>query len=486
MKTFVLSLFCVACVSAAVAADVDSYEKILATGDAKECVALAKVYYDGAEVTQDYEKAARLYHTAATEGNAEARYMMSLMYSEGTGVKERPDKAFAWAYSAANMGHVDAANLLGFYYSQGYGVARDEKLATLWFEKAAVKGSAKAQFNLGSSYDLGLGVPPNPSLAVDWYGKAASQGDPRGQLALGNCFEIGKGVVRNKPLAVAWYKKAAEQDYTPAQLKLAKCYEKGIGVAIDPAAAASLYREASESGNPGALLEYGFCLELGKGVEKEETLAREMYTKAAEAGVALAKQRLAYLDWDDEAAASRAEGMKATTLVFKGLYLGMPIQDAAITLEKRLREMGQDEMIFVQEENPIQVIRKDVNIEVIAKQEGLVDSIYLSNRAADRLFDTADSSNPEFIKTFVDAYDIKDAVQVIDNSPIFNGGKPVGSQKRFVYRHSSGYELSFYDSYAFHTIGTTESCLATGACKPVGSFSIKKIASEEERAANFN
>lgn len=486
MKTFVLGLVFLASASGAFAAGADSYEKILSTGSTQERVDLAEVFYDGVGVAQDYDKAARLYHKAAAEGNAEARYRMSLMYSEGTGVKERPDKAFAWAYSAANMGHVDAANLLGYYYSEGYGVARNEKLATMWFQKAAEKGSAKAQVNLGSSYEFGLGVPQNLSLAMEWYGKAASQGDPRGQLALGMCFEVAKGTVRNKPLAAAWYKKAAEQGFTPAQLELARCYEKGIGLAVNRAAAASWYRKAADSGDPQALLEYGFCLEMGKGVGKDEAKARDVYAKAAESGVDFAKQRLAYLDRDEDAAASRAEAMKGTTVVFKGLYLGMPIQDAAITLEKRLREMGQDDMLFVEAANKIQVVKKGVEIEIEAKHDGVVDSIYLSNRVADRLFDTADSPNPEFIKTFVEAYGVNDVTQIIDTALIFSGETPVGNQKRFVYRHSSGYELSFYDSYAFHTIGTTESCLATGACKPIGSFSIRKIASEEERAAKFN
>lgn len=523
MKNFLICFACVSIVSVANAADVDSYEKILSKGSIKECVALAKAFYEGVEAPKDFEKAARLYHKAAAEGSAEAQYRMSLMYSEGAGLKERPDKAYAWAFSAAKMGHAEARNLLGVYYSQGYGVERDDRLAVEWFEKGASKGNAKAQFNLGASYEFGTGVqkdpakavmwysksaeqgcvaaqyslgtcyefgigaPVNPGLAAEWYSKAASQGDPRGQLAFGVCLELGKGAARNPALATAWYREAADQGYTPAQLRLAQCYEKGIGVPVNQAAATEFYRRASlESGDQNALLEYAMRLETGKGVAKNEALARTVYATAVTAGVDRAQQRLFYLDRDEPAAVAAAEAMKSQTVVFKGLYLGMPIQDAATTLEKRLREVGGHEMLFVTEEKGMKVVKSGVEIEITADANGHVNYLYLSNKTADRLFDTTDSPNPEFIRTFVKACGASEAVLTEDNQLVFSGKKPVGNQKRHVYRAASGYELVFYDSYAFSITDSTRNCMATGACKPIGSFSIRKIASDEERAAKFN
>jgi len=522
MKTFICGLVCVAYVSLAVGVGASDYAEVLAAGNVKDCVTLGRQFYKGEGAPSDFEKAARLFHMAAASGNAEAQYMMAVMYSEGAGLRERPKKAFAWATAAAQQGHADASNLLGVFYTEGYGVARDDALAAAWFEKSAAvgntkgafnlatsfeygtgvkkdlvqaaawyrrsaeKGNAVAQYSLGTCYEYGMGVARNLGLAAQWYTRAAEQGDARGQLALGFCYERGAGVFRNPAMAVAWYSKAAEQGNDVARMRLAQCYEKGVGVAVDLKRAVAFYRQASEAGHLPGMLAYGLALESGRGVRVDLDAARTVYQKAAEAGLDEARQRLRYLDWDEAAGDARADAMKGRTLVFKGLYLGMPVEDAAIVLERRLRAAGGVEPLFVEQKKGLPVVRRGVDIMIDGDAHGLVTHFYLANAVADKLFDTVNLSNTEFVTTFIKAYGVSDALRSSDYEPILIDGKSVGSQKRHVYRDSSGYALTFYDAYAFNASVASRDALATGACKPIGSIAVQRVDSDAERAAKFD
>lgn len=522
MKTLLCGLVCAVYASLAAGVRAADYAEVLAAGNVKDCVSLGRQFYKGDGALLDFEKAARLFHTAAIGGNAEAQYMMAVMYSEGAGLRERPEKAFAWATAAAQQGHADAANLLGVFYTEGYGVERNDALAADWFEKSAAAGNAKgafnlatsfeygtgvkkdltqaviwyqrsaekgnviAQYSLGTCYEYGMGVTRNPGLAVQWYSRAAEQGDSRGQLALGFCYERGVGVLRNPAMAAAWYSKAAELGNDAARMRLAQCYEKGVGVAADAKRAVVLYQQASEAGHPPAMLAYGLALEFGRGVREDLDAARDVYQKAVEADLDEARQRLRYLDWDEAAANARADAMKDRTLVFKGLYLGMPVEDAAITLERQLRAAGVAEPLYIEQEQGVPVVRRGVDIGIDGDAEGCVTRIYLANSVVDLFFDTASLSNAEFITTFIQAYGDSAVVRSSEYEPIFIDGQSVGSQKRHVFRYPVGYALIFYDAYAFNVSGAPCDALAVGACKPMGSFALQRVDSDEERAAKFD
>lgn len=522
MKTFLCGFICAACALLAAGASASDYAEVLAAGNVKACVSLGRQFYQGDGVPLDFEKAARLFHAAAAGGSAEAQYLMAVMYSEGAGLRERPDKAFAWATAAARQGHADASNLLGVFFTEGYGVERNDVLAAEWFKKSAAaesmkgafnlatsyeygtgikkdlaqaavwyrrsaeQGNAVAQYSLGTCYEYGMGVAPNRALAAEWYTRAAEQGDPRGQLALGTCYERGAGVPQNPALAVAWYSKAAEQGSDVARMRLARCYEQGIGVAADAKRAVALYRQASEAGHLPGMLAYGLALESGRGVRVDRDAARVVYEQAAAADLDEARQRLRYLDWDEAAGNARADAMKGRTIVFKGLYLGMPVEDAAIVLERQLRAAGSVEPLFVEQKKGLPVVRRGVDIMIDGDARGQVTRFYLANAVADQLFDTVSLSNTEFVTTFIKAYRVSDAIRSSDYEPILIDGKSVGSQKRHVYRHPVGYTLTFYDAYAFNVSGAPRNALATGACKPIGSISVQRVDSDAERAAKFN
>lgn len=514
MKIWILTLAGMCATAAAFAAEIPNFDEVLEQGGSEACVVLGKQYYEGQTVGQDFTKAARLFYSAAAKGDSEAQYWMSKMYSEGSGLRSRPDKALVWALAGAKKHHPDCQNLLGVYYSHGIGVATNQAVAAEWFRKAAEQGNAKAQFNLGSCYEFGtgvdmdleqavswyrksaeggcavaqsslgscyeygLGVPVDNALAVMWYDKAANQDDVAGQLALGLCLELGRGVEKNPVAAAAWYRRAAESGNAVGMMRLGACYEAGRGVPQDVKAAAELYGSAAEAGNPRGQFLYGTCFERGRGVEINEGMAREWYEKAAEKGVNEARQRLLYLNYDEKAATARAEELKKTGLVMKGLYLDMPIQDAAIVLEKRLREAGRDVMLTVSGDEQQRKILLGKEIEILADKSGNVKSFYFAVKIVHELFSPGSTSNEEGMKDFMKAYAPANASLSPKDQAIVHAGRQIGIQKKHVYKSSQGYELAFYDSYIVQKTVFDAEASRLGLCRPIGSMMLGKITAD--------
>ena len=66
-------------------------------------------------------------------------------YEHGEGVSQNYDRALRLYCAAARRGHVLAQYQLGWMYANGRGVARDDAQAAAWFRRAAAKGDLPAQ-----------------------------------------------------------------------------------------------------------------------------------------------------------------------------------------------------------------------------------------------------------------------------------------------------------------------------------------------------
>jgi TPR repeat protein len=60
---------------------------------------------EGIVVTQDYQKAAFYYKTAAIKGNAEGQFRYGRMLEKGRGVRRNMDKAVQYYILASENGH---------------------------------------------------------------------------------------------------------------------------------------------------------------------------------------------------------------------------------------------------------------------------------------------------------------------------------------------------------------------------------------------
>lgn len=82
------------------------------SGNAKDQLGLARMYYNGDGVTKDDAKAAEWYEKAAGQGNAFAQYNLGMMYAKGEGVSRDPAKAAEWWHKAAAQGNEAAQESL--------------------------------------------------------------------------------------------------------------------------------------------------------------------------------------------------------------------------------------------------------------------------------------------------------------------------------------------------------------------------------------
>lgn len=92
------------------------------------------------------------------ENNAETQFQLAKMYFKGEGVKQDYKKAFYFWEKVAKQGYEEAQCNLGVMYEHGYGVQQNYSNAYEWFEKSANQGYIEAQYNLGVMYQNGYGV----------------------------------------------------------------------------------------------------------------------------------------------------------------------------------------------------------------------------------------------------------------------------------------------------------------------------------------
>ena len=63
-------------------------------------------------VNQDYDEAAKWYHLAAEQGDANAQYVLGVLYEDGLGVEQSNTEAAKWYRKAAEQGDPFAAKRL--------------------------------------------------------------------------------------------------------------------------------------------------------------------------------------------------------------------------------------------------------------------------------------------------------------------------------------------------------------------------------------
>lgn len=279
-------------------------------GDATAACRLGRMYAEGLEVSQDWQRAATWFRKAAQEGSPEGAYQLGWLAETGNGMPQNWEKAAKWYRTAAEQGYVDAQWRLGLCHRDGRGVAKDPIWAQVWLKKAveqgheeakealahlgeasgadpvgadralAEGGDAAAQCRMGRRYMEGNGVERNDEAGAEWYRKAAEQGHAEAQCRLGDCLRVGKGVAKDEAAAESWYRKAAEQGLAAAQRAVGKCRM----AAGDPAESVTWLREAADGGDPEGQYLLALCYRKGMGTGKNPAEARKWLQAAAQNG----------------------------------------------------------------------------------------------------------------------------------------------------------------------------------------------------------
>lgn len=292
------------------------------------------------EVKQDYEKAFVWYRSAASRGDARAKYHMAECFATGCGVAKNWSTAFYWYRLAAIEGDVYAQYRCGRCYAKGQGVARDNHMACVWFLRAADQGCPFAQYRMGECCAFGNGVAQdlvsaehwfrqaavrtsmhdssnagcvlgfptnyrklnkhahiqmlvgmrffqgigvtrsNVEEGMHWFRCAAERGDAHAQYCLGAGLYSGQGVQQNLFEAAEWFRRAAEQKHAAAQYCLGNCFQMGRGVPQCLASALGLYEQAAKQNSPEALTQLGLFHALGKCVERNYDVAAQYFRQA--------------------------------------------------------------------------------------------------------------------------------------------------------------------------------------------------------------
>ena len=125
----------------------------------------------------DLNKAFKIWHALAKQGDELSQFNLGVMYSRGEGGEKSASKAIEWYTRSAEQGYAPAQFNLGAAYLDDGSTVVDKKKAATWWKMAAEQGFVQAQFNLASLYCRGIGVSRDMEQCKFWYRRAASNGD---------------------------------------------------------------------------------------------------------------------------------------------------------------------------------------------------------------------------------------------------------------------------------------------------------------------
>ena len=336
------------------------YRKSAEQGNDRGQNNLGRCYQYGNGVEKDLNEAVKWYRKSAEQGSAFGQNSLARCYQSGTGVEKDLAEAVKWYRKSAEQGDAHGQYYLGWCYAHGQGVEKDLAEAVKWYRKSAEQGLANAQSNLGMRYYTGTGIEKDVVAAAKWWRKSAEQGDAYAQHKLGYCYLQGEGVEKDLKEAVKWFRKSAEQGDADSQNKLGYCYSQGEGVEKDLKEAVKWFRKSAEQGDDDGQMILGVCYFGGKGVPEDIEEAFKWLSKSAKQGNKDAKAilekpefslvRVARGSLDDIEAGEGclqklrefkkdgrfnvAVSTPRDMLVVKGLYIGMPVDDAVVACGK--------------------------------------------------------------------------------------------------------------------------------------------------------
>lgn len=162
---------------------------------------------------------------------------------------------------------------------------------------------------------------------------------------------------------------------------------------------------------------YKKCIETVSASKKQRAEAQARAEEQAKAEE-LAKIK-AIAEWDDTPAIARADGMKNKTIVFKSLYLGMPLQDAYYLLYRALDLNSNKDFEIAMGDEGVAIVSKGAmaiglmggaanlyEAFVKADGNGNVIAIELKEVIVDKLFAAKGMDGSAFADQFVKAYSI--------------------------------------------------------------------------------
>ena len=273
------------------------YERAANKGHQSAQLALAQLYFEGAEGVVDYKKAFEWCQKASKQGNPEAQVMLGMMHELGLGVDLDFNKALSLYQVAAS--EIDSAisdieritKLLQpgydstFQYASEKWDANNKKAAFNLFQYAASKGHSQSKVWVGYFYENGIEIDKDLLLAKDYYGQAAKKGNYEAMYRLGLLHEANasnrlkprtlSNTEKNKMILAIQALKRTGQSFTNEETFNYINYGNPTGPIIDSEGSTAEYRtsitwfmKAAKGNHPQSFKKLADFYEKGLGVKQ--------------------------------------------------------------------------------------------------------------------------------------------------------------------------------------------------------------------------
>ena len=258
---------------------------------------LAKCYYLGKGVVQDYRTAVELFAEIAHE-EPDAAYFLGECYRLGNGVETNQSIAIEWYRKAAELGDMLSELMLAKINWENENFDEAFKGFKKLFEGNDERFKRTAKYMLGRCYYHGAGVTQNYYTAVKMFSEMASE-DADAAYYLGECYRLGNGVEQNDYKAfqnmLFCAQKGGDETSLFAQQYVADCYTSGRGVEKDMQEAMKWVKKNAEQGCAVSQYNLAIAYSKGDGVEANKELAMYWCSEAAKQGYENARTKL--MEW---------------------------------------------------------------------------------------------------------------------------------------------------------------------------------------------
>ncbi|KAI8889965.1 HCP-like protein, partial [Backusella circina FSU 941] len=224
----------------------DWYLRAEKKNDKRAIYRLGEMYKYGKGINHNMWAAHTYYTVGSNLRNSDSMFALANMYLEGIDVTQDMPKAFYLFFNAANMGHQESRLLLPPLFDFN----ENEKYRCIYLsvmemlEKVAEDGNIVVQDKLGDYY-RSLGDLEN---AIGWYEVAAECKITGAYYNLGKIYTE-EGFYYNPSKAIELYELATEKQHTESIYEMARMYHYGIGIPQDYLKAYQLYTDAANGGH---------------------------------------------------------------------------------------------------------------------------------------------------------------------------------------------------------------------------------------------
>lgn len=186
-----------------------------------------------------------------------------------------------------------------------------------------------------------------------------------------------------------------------------------------------------------------------------------------------------------------SEKFKKNTIVFKGFYLGMQINDAKLLLDNYINNYGINFKINEIKDGRFLLSDKEAKyVTIQSDTNGNVIYFKLKKQITDILFDSSDMDRNDFLQTFINAYNIKELKPL--TKKIDSGmGQIIGYQSIYQYK-TNNYELNFYEDLnadkgeLLGVIMTRQMFGMPAGFEDAGTFELIKLQNSKQKVNKFD